>query len=517
MLLLPNAAAFGEEQTLSAIKTGLTFSSLTTQKITAVTENFELPVKLNGAFIVWESDNENAVLVDGGSPKLWAKVIRPPFGEGFVSATLTAYITKDGEMTEKSFLIRVKERDIGFTYSKTVEEAYSLFEMEFLSNQNILGITNNLYLPKIDSQKVSVTYKSDNTDVIGDDGKVTRNYDKDITVNFTVFFTEGFETFKVSYSVTVKAYTDEEIRDFVKKDLEEAETKVKSGANLMALEKNISLPSKGKNGSTITWETSDSTVISNGGIIKSGAEEKNAVLTARADFHGAYETKTIDIKIASKTGAATEIDGNKGLGNVGGGNGGSIGGATKPTEDNSAKKNSFKDVPETHWAFEAVEQMKKKNIINGTAEGIFEPESQVTREQAAKLIANTFNITAEKTKLPFKDVNENDWYYSFVSSLYASGIINGVSDTIFGAGDKITRQDFCVMLFSAMKYKEAIIVSSAEESFADYDEIADYAKEAVGALCRAKLIEGMDDGTFMPHKSITRAEAAALLARTFEN
>lgn len=521
VLLFSQICVFGEEKTLDEIKKSLSFSVLTSQSITEIKENFTLPVDYEGAFIIWESDNENALCIDGGSGSLTARVIRPPFGEGYVSVTLTAYITKDDEMTEKSFFLRVKEQDIGFKYSNSITEAYKLFEMDFLAKQNLLSVKSDLILPKSDAyDRVTLTYKSDNTSVLSDDGKVKRNYDEDTVVTLTVFFTEGFESFKASYPLTVKAYTDDEIRALVQKDLDAVMEKIKIDYNLLALNKNIALPKAGSGGSSIEWGTSNANVIAANGVINAAAAGSSATLTATATYHGATATATLDVKVAAASGTVTEIEGNSGLGDVtysgGGGGGGSSAGGKDDKEDVEIPPSpsaSFSDVPETHWAFNEIEEMKKRNIIDGMGGGLFSPDAPITREQALKLIVNSIGVVCEGSFHPFADVADDAWYKPFVVTCFSAGIVKGVNEKWFGVGMEITRQDFCVMLLNAMQYREIVLSENTENGFSDSDAVSEYAKRAVNTLAGASIIGGMPDGSFMPFKNMTRAEAAVILYR----
>ena len=47
----------------------------------------------------------------------------------------------------------------------------------------------------------------------------------------------------------------------------------------------------------------------------------------------------------------------------------------------------FKDVPETHWAAKAIEELSDKGIINGYEDGSFKPEQSVTRAEVAVMIS----------------------------------------------------------------------------------------------------------------------------------
>ena len=50
-----------------------------------------------------------------------------------------------------------------------------------------------------------------------------------------------------------------------------------------------------------------------------------------------------------------------------------------------------------------------------------------------------------------------------------------------------------------------------EIDFTDFERIGDYAKEAVKSLAGAKIISGMEDGSFAPMESATRAQTAKMV------
>ena len=51
---------------------------------------------------------------------------------------------------------------------------------------------------------------------------------------------------------------------------------------------------------------------------------------------------------------------------------------------------SFLDVPTHHWAYNAIEEVKRRQIASGYGNGNFGPEDPVTREQMAKFLTNAF-------------------------------------------------------------------------------------------------------------------------------
>lgn len=57
------------------------------------------------------------------------------------------------------------------------------------------------------------------------------------------------------------------------------------------------------------------------------------------------------------------------------------------------------------------------------------------------------------------------------------------------------------------------LFEQGDTAFSDQAEIADYAQAAVFALAQAGILQGKEDGKFVPDHNITRAEAASVIAR----
>ena len=170
----------------------------------------------------------------------------------------------------------------------------------------------------------------------------------------------------------------------------------------------------------------------------------------------------------------------------------------------------FDDIADIPWAADAITQLSYRGVLNGKSERIFMPNDNVTREEFAKITAIGFGFNLINTECPFDDVDENDWAYPYIRSAYKAGIIKGVSDTEFGYGQNITREDLCVMINRMLTVGELTLPQVDGGVFGDDGEISDYAKESVYYLERAGIILG--DGTnFNPKASATRAEAAKIV------
>lgn len=77
--------------------------------------------------------------------------------------------------------------------------------------------------------------------------------------------------------------------------------------------------------------------------------------------------------------------------------------------------NCFSDVA-NEWFASAVCFAKEREWITGFEDGSFSPNSELTRAEALKILIKAFDVKSSDAKnLPeFQDVNESDWFYSYV-------------------------------------------------------------------------------------------------------
>lgn len=169
----------------------------------------------------------------------------------------------------------------------------------------------------------------------------------------------------------------------------------------------------------------------------------------------------------------------------------------------------FNDIENVSWAEEAITNLYKKGIVNGKAVRVFEPNAFVTREEFVKMIVIAMDIVDNSKEISFEDTSKDAWYYDYIKKAYSSGIINGINDNSFGIGYQISRQDMAVILCRALEKNAEL--TAGEETFADAEEIASYATECVSKLTNAKIINGMENGSFAPNANATRAQAVVML------
>lgn len=172
---------------------------------------------------------------------------------------------------------------------------------------------------------------------------------------------------------------------------------------------------------------------------------------------------------------------------------------------------NFSDVPANQWYASAVSYVTQRGLFSGVSETQFAPSQSMTRGMLVSMLYR-FNGTSHTGSSPFADVSSNAWYGNAVSWAYANNLVSGVSDTSFAPNTPITREQAAVMLARYLKFS-GVALESGTPDFQDTASISGYAKESVGAMQKAGLLSGDNEGNFRPDAQITRAEIASIFMR----
>lgn len=182
----------------------------------------------------------------------------------------------------------------------------------------------------------------------------------------------------------------------------------------------------------------------------------------------------------------------------------------KPEPAQDLPESAFSDLQSTQWAAAAINALAGKGILQGNGDGTFSPDRPVTRNEFVKMIVTAFDVPMSDEELHYEDIEKNSWSEKFIAAAVGAGIISGISESLFGDGRNITRQDAAVIAERVMRYKGAELKSSSL-NFDDSYEISDYAVDAVAKMNYSGIMSGVSDSAFAPKDSTTRAMAAVVV------
>jgi hypothetical protein len=139
--------------------------------------------------------------------------------------------------------------------------------------------------------------------------------------------------------------------------------------------------------------------------------------------------------------------------------------------------------------------------MNGVGDGLFSPESGLTRAELVMVLARMSG--ADTTAAATEKWYDKAWLWA-----RGQGITDGTNPE-----DRITREQLATMLF---RYAGNPASSGSLAAFNDAAAISDWATDALIWASANGIIQGMDGGA-NPQGGATRAQIAAILQRYLEN
>lgn len=185
----------------------------------------------------------------------------------------------------------------------------------------------------------------------------------------------------------------------------------------------------------------------------------------------------------------------------------------------AAKQPTFTDVNKDMWCYDYVEFVAKNGYFKGTTETTFSPNGQMTRQQFVTVLARMAGAKVDNSVTAFPDVPAGSYSAGSVAWAVKHGIVTGYADGTFKPTAPVTRQQMCAFMSRFMDYYADVhgaffLKKGTVSSFADYNQVADYAKAPVDRCRTYGLIVGYaEDNTFRPANTATRAHVAAVITR----
>ena len=175
-----------------------------------------------------------------------------------------------------------------------------------------------------------------------------------------------------------------------------------------------------------------------------------------------------------------------------------------------ASATEYKDADKIDTSYdEAVKVLDLIKTMQGYPNGEFRPTANITREEAAKLIAIFDNKDADISTYytsinPFAD-EKGRWGESYVGYGYRAGIIAGMNANTFAPTANVTGTQFLKMALVTLGYDQEA------EGFVG----SSWAVNVLALARKLDLIDGLKDG-WKPEADLTRQEAAQILLNTLK-
>lgn len=180
----------------------------------------------------------------------------------------------------------------------------------------------------------------------------------------------------------------------------------------------------------------------------------------------------------------------------------------------STPRVTFSDVDGNGWAAEYIYFLAGREIVGGVGGGLFAPQRAITRAEFVKILAGVAGAgEAQTDSTRFTDVAPGSWYAPYVAWAVEHGVTTGTSATTFAPDDTITREQMAAMIYRYASSAGVTLPKTRDAvRFSDASGFSGWAIEAIDALTRAGILDGVGAGRFAPQESATREQACKMLA-----
>lgn len=177
---------------------------------------------------------------------------------------------------------------------------------------------------------------------------------------------------------------------------------------------------------------------------------------------------------------------------------------------------SFLDVP-VNYAFRTyIEDLFSKGVINGYSDGIFKPADNVTRGAMSKFIKNGFGFETNTSCGDFTDVNSNNIFYPYITTLKCEGVISGFPDGSFRPEDFIDRGAATKFIINGVRKKvgnENFLSKNQDDVFPDVTRDNVFYEYIMAAYSNG-IISGYPNGFYNPLIITDRGAMSKMVSKT---
>lgn len=181
----------------------------------------------------------------------------------------------------------------------------------------------------------------------------------------------------------------------------------------------------------------------------------------------------------------------------------------------SSPAHAFADA-QKHWANSCIDQMATRKLVSGYPDQTFRPNNTLTRAEFAVLMLNAFpDKSVQRRAITFKDVPSTFWAANAIKKAYEREFFSGYPGDIFQPNQPIPRVQAIAILANAVNFNPPDnIPATLQRYFDDAGQIPTYAKPAIAAGTVGRLAVNYPNvRQLRPNQSTTRGEVAAFLCQ----
>lgn len=174
--------------------------------------------------------------------------------------------------------------------------------------------------------------------------------------------------------------------------------------------------------------------------------------------------------------------------------------------------NLFSDIDQSHEQ-DAILQLADSGLLYSGENSEFDPNGNISRQDFVVMLVYAIKLNRSNSPVTatFKDVPNNHYAFSAIEAAVNEGLVMGVGNGRFGLGQPLTQQDMAVLYQRALLEitgKPITYEGSLQDKFND-SSVSQYAKEAAALAMELGLFPETATDSFSPKDTVTREEAAS--------
>jgi hypothetical protein len=175
-----------------------------------------------------------------------------------------------------------------------------------------------------------------------------------------------------------------------------------------------------------------------------------------------------------------------------------------------------------YWGEDSIDKMSALGVIQGYADGTFQPDKPVTQQEAIVLVVRLLGLEEEAKKraeegvtLPFRNsASIASWAYGHVDVALELGLIEG--SHVFQANRAASRMYVTALMVEGLDL-ELSDYESIEVGFSDISSLSAEERLQLAVAVTEELANGYGNKKFHPNKPVTRGEMVAFLERMMDH
>lgn len=164
-----------------------------------------------------------------------------------------------------------------------------------------------------------------------------------------------------------------------------------------------------------------------------------------------------------------------------------------------------------HWAQENIEFCSDLGLLSGTGSGKFSPDMTLTRAMIVSILWRMEGSPTANINTSFTDVPDDVWFAPAVYWAAENGIVSGYGNGIFLPDSPVTREQLASIFYRYADHQGRDMATTIPNGYSDWTQISAYAAEPFAWCISNGILRGKTESAVVPQGLATRAETATIL------